>query len=87
MPLLCRYPDFVEQHQDTDSHADNGRIMGSASLDGAEERQKQVFFASHRSVGIKILWSNTKTLTLKLTMAASWAAHLWMVLKTSKKQV
>ena len=44
MPLFCRYPDFVEQHQDTDSQADNGRIMGSASLDGAEDRQKTGVF-------------------------------------------
>ena len=41
----------------------------------------------HFSAGIKNLWSNKKTLTLKLRIAASLAAHLWMALKTGKKQV
>ena len=39
------------------------------------------------SAGIKGLWSNAKNLTLKWRMAASWAAHLCMALKTGKKQV
>ena len=41
----------------------------------------------HFFAGIKNLWSNKKTLTLKLRMAASWGACLWMALKTGKKQL
>ena len=33
--------------------------------------KKQVYFACYFSAGIKISWSNTKTLNLKLSMAAS----------------
>ena len=44
LPLFCRYQDFVEPHQDPDPQVHNGRIMSSASLDGAEERQKTGVF-------------------------------------------
>ena len=42
-------------------------------ISGWRRRQakKQVCCACHLSAGIKILWSNTKTLNLKLSMAAS----------------
>ena len=38
VPLLCRYQEFVKQQEDLDPQVENGRIMGSASLDGAEDR-------------------------------------------------
>ena len=41
------------------------------SADGAEDRQKRGVFCMLFSAGIKFLWSNTKALHLKLSMAAS----------------
>ena len=40
VPLFCRYQELVEQQEDPNPQVENGRIMGSASLDGAEDRQK-----------------------------------------------
>ena len=44
VPLFCRYQEFVEQQEDLDPQVENGRIMGSASPDGAEDRQKTGVF-------------------------------------------
>ena len=44
MPIFCMYHQFVEQHQDPDPQVHNGRIMGSASLDGSEDKQKTGVF-------------------------------------------
>ena len=63
--------------------------VNQAHWNGAEDRHsKQVCWCpGHFSAGIKNFWSNKKTLTLKLRMAASWAAHFGVALKTDKKQV
>ena len=50
-----------------------------AQWTGAEDRHSKRHVCRRPgffSAGIKGLWSNTKTLTLKWRMAASWAAHL-----------
>ena len=44
VPLLYTYQKFVEQQEDFDPQVDNGRIMGSALLDGAKDRQKAGVF-------------------------------------------
>ena len=44
VPLFCRYQEFVEQQEDPDPQVENGCIMGSASLNGAEDRQKTGVF-------------------------------------------
>ena len=43
-PLFCRYQEFVEQPEDPDPQVENGRIMGSAFVHGAEDRQKTGVF-------------------------------------------
>ena len=45
-PLFCRYQEFVQQQEDPDPQVENGRIMGSAFLHGAEDRQKTSVFCS-----------------------------------------
>ena len=44
VPLLWTYQEFVEQQEDHDPQVENGRIMESASVDGAEDRQKTGVF-------------------------------------------
>ena len=54
--FFCRYQDFVEQHVDLDpqisklSMAASKTAVGSASLDGAEDRQKTAVLARRQSV-------------------------------------
>ena len=98
MPFLRRYQGTIQKKGGYNCgkvarQSKSVRDHQLASSHGAEDRRfkKEGVLAPqhtcHLSAGIKNLWSNKKTLDLKLRMAASWAAHLWMVPKTGKKQV
>ena len=71
MRFFCGYQGIVEHHVHPDPQVEH---VGSASLDGAKDRQKTGVLCMgvpRVCASIKVLWSNTKILTLKFSMATS----------------